>query len=250
MKQIAVAATLVILLFARNSSAQFPILTIQRSLLAHVRSGIVMQDITLIGEVSRNGEVQPMRMMIRGNAQIRSEAGSGNNLQTLIFDNGNGWVGNGSSFRPVESHAAQRPSIVPFLDLMSEVQNPRIAASDGNTYITGGDAEVRVRLELPDATPEKRFKNRPLNEAVDIDIDPSTFLVRRLTRLIRSTTNQDFQVPVVTEYSDYRDVQGVKIPFRVITKTGTAELGVHVSTIVWHTVYINSDLSESIFRPQ
>src|SRR5207248_6385323 len=107
----------------------------------------------------------------------------------------------------------------------------------------------KVSIRTRDAHPEKRFLKRPLEEAVDFFIDTTSFLILRSERLRPTEENMDFLIPSVLEFSDYRTVNGITVPFRIVNTMGRLDIGVSQSTTVFTTVTINSGIPDSLFSP-
>jgi photosynthetic reaction center cytochrome c subunit len=127
------------------------------------------------------------------------------------------------------SHGANGDSLTAFDGAAGWLGNTGRPARDMNrieTQDAGLDAEFALALRVPDifqqmrtAPPEKigdremavvvaKGANTPL---VKLSFDPQTGLLVRLQRM--DDTGIGF-LPVQIDYSDYRDVDGIKIPFR------------------------------------
>ena len=105
-------------------------------------------------------------------------------------------------------------------------------------------------MRLSDPTPQQRFLNRPLHEDVDLFIDQSTNLIVRSQRMQAADNSLDFRVPWVLDFSDYRQVGSLVIPFRILNTLGTRYSGIRQSVLVIHSVLVNQGIADSVFLPQ
>ena len=198
-----------------------------------------------------NGPVTPFRMVIRGNRKVRYEIGTGNQMQVSIFNNGAAWRGVGNRFEAVESFGVlHRPAILPFADALSEPIGPTMILYEFAPRPVGTVTARHLRVRHLDPTPERRFQREPLDEQVDLFIDPSTLLVMRTERVVISDSNYYFRVPVAFDYSDYRNVEGIAVPFRIIERVGTPQMGLRETTLILQTVRFNQAVPDSAFLPQ
>ena len=147
-------------------------------------------------------------------------------------------------------HAAmRRPIELPFFDLIAEVGNPRLISNFVGPEIIGGRTANHFLLRLPDATPDKRFLRRPLNEEVEFFADAATGLIVRSRRMQAADNDVDFRVPSIFDFSDYRQVGSVKMPFRIVNTIGNESSGISLVTIVIESVLVNQGLADSVFQP-
>jgi len=195
------------------------------------------------------GPAVPLRIQIQGNRKVRYEVGTGRDMQVFVYTEGGGWRQTGGG--AVESLAPQvtrhRPALIPFLDLLSDVDKPTATVSGGSLRQLGPATAYHLNVRLPDPAPNQRFRREPLDEVVDVFIDPNTLFVVRTERVLISDSDLYFRVPVVTDYSDYRNVQGRAVPFRIVYRTGTANTGIWETTTTILSVQFNQGVSDSAF---
>jgi hypothetical protein len=85
-----------------------------------------------------------------------------------------------------------------------------------------------------------RAFHRATKTSITLSIDAQSFLV---VKKISQRRGESGLVDFVDEYSDYRDVKGVKVAFATTTSTGGNKIG----EMVVHSVKINSGLSARFF---
>jgi hypothetical protein len=224
-----------------------------RGLLEAVRAAAVRgplpADLTIEGTVIDAKGVKQIRILIKDRRKIRYELGAGPTLQITIFDNNQGWSIQGTRIQALQDHTSiRRPTIIPIFDLLAELENARLIGVDHGIKVRGSQAARHVTLTLPDSVQPRPFGRR-LDETVDFFFDPVTFQVVRTERVRRSEENMDLQIPSILEFSDYRLVGNLYVPFRVLNVTGNAIVGQHQSTLIVSSVNLNSNLPDSLFSP-
>jgi hypothetical protein len=223
---------------------------LQQVLLAHV-SGTPVRDVMAIGTITNaNGSVQAVTISAKGTSAIRMDFPV--EKRSVFYSGQQGWTTNsaGKTVR-LEPHAAlRRPTLFPFLDLITEVANPQLQIVDGGTQTLNGHNVRRLILSLPDPTPNIRLFKIPLDEALDVYIDTQSYLVMRSIRYRTTDENVNLKIPSVLDFSDYRSVSGAQTPFKIVNTIGTTHTGINISTLVFQSVTINTGLTDSFFAPQ
>src|SRR5262249_43550659 len=131
-----------------------------------------------------SGAVQPFRITTKGKDQARYETGTGPTLVTTTVSKATGWNTFAGKGTPGQTHSSmQRPTMVPFLDLLAEVDTPGLQITDKGAVTLGTVATHLYTLKLPDPTPNVRIIGRPLDEQTDFYVDPVSFLIVRSVRL-------------------------------------------------------------------
>lgn len=232
--------------------AQSPVAILQQTLRAHLGAGPALQDLMIHAEITNGQGVKtPIRIYVKGSDRIRSEIGESSPRRITIFNRGQGWRGVGTALKPIPPHAVQRrPAFMPFLDLITEVDNPRAQIIDHGQQPSGASTTRHLVVRLPDPAPKERFLGRALDQQVDFFIDSRTSLVVRSQRYYRTEENMDLLVPAIVDYSDYRIVSGLAIPFSTMNTIGNAAMGTYQSRIVIQRISLNQGLSDSLFEPQ
>ena len=131
-------------------------------------------------------------------AVIVRDTESGDN--TTVFDGRAAWVS--APFRPVdvmELHGAELDAVRAEVELMfpANVTQALTNTRSGNDFIDGRSVLV--------------VQGNKGNAIVTLYFDQETGL---LTRMVRSTPSPVGRLPVRLDYSDHRDVAGVKLPFK------------------------------------
>jgi len=126
---------------------------------------------------------------------------SGDNI--TVFDGKTGWVS--APFKPIdvmELHGAELDSLRADAELMFPVN-----VKQALTNLRSSNDFLNNRTVLA-------VQGSKGNALVTLYFDEETGL---LTRLVRSTPSVVGRLPVQTDYADYRDVGGVKLPFKWTT---------------------------------
>jgi outer membrane lipoprotein-sorting protein len=134
-------------------------------------------------------------------AVVVRDPASGDNV--TVFDGRTGWLS--APFKPVdvmEFHGAELDSVRADAELIfpANVEQALTNARSSADFI--GDRSVLA------------VQGSKGNALVTMYFDEQTGL---LTRLVRSTPSVVGRLPVQTDYSDYRDVAGLKLPFKWTT---------------------------------
>jgi len=247
-----IAATLltsIITVLAVPCFSQDTATLLQRVKTANVR-GALPQDVTISGTLTDDsGNTQPIQMQIKGKDKIRTEIGTGKTRRITIFNGNQGWTQVGDQLQALPQHASvRRPSLIPMLDLLSEIDSPQLIAADRGLKAIGQQNARQISLTLPDPATVRAF-GRKLDENLEVFIDPVSMLVVRTERLNRSMENMDFLIPSVLEFSDYRVVGNLAVAFRIVNTTGTPDIGMHQKIMVISQVQLNTSIPDSAFLP-
>jgi hypothetical protein len=230
------------------ASAQSAQTILEQALQAHGRAKVV--DITTTGSVTRDRTTRNLSVYAKGSAVGRLENGSSTDRQIMIFNNGKAWAGPDNKLQPLNQLSAQRRvTLIPFLDLIDALDSPGIQITDLGVENVNGSPAHRISVRTQDADAAKRLLRRPLEEYVEFFIDVRTLLIVRSQRMRITEENLDLQVPSILDFSDYRLVNGVALPYRIVNTIGTSAAGLYQSTTVWNTVTINSGIPDTLFSP-
>ena len=60
----------------------------------------------------------------------------------------------------------------------------------------------------------------------------------------------DLMVPSSVEFSDYRRVGPLYIPFRIVNTTGDRRMGMHQTTMVLSNADVNAAVPDALFAPR
>jgi len=221
-----------------------------QALQAHV-TGKPIQDVTAIGTITRsNGSPQAVTISAKGPYEVRMDFPA--EKRSVFYSGQQGWTldSNGNTLAIQANAAFHRPTIFPFLDLITEIENAELQLIDGGTQTMGGHTVRRIILTLPDKTPNMRAFRRPLDESLDLYIDTQSYLILRSIRYRTSEKNLSLKVPSVLDFSDYRLVNGAQVPFRIVNTIGNSTVGTTTSTLVLQMVNTNTGLTDSLFAPK
>lgn len=228
------------------SSAQTPGEIVQRALQAHGASAV--NDITAVGTTTWNAETRPTVVYAKRDGSFRIETGPTSSRNIVVFSKGLAWSGVGELNKRMSDHVSvRRPEQFPFFDLLSEAGNPNAEISYNGLKSIGSAIVHHITMTIPDRYTRERSLRRALDERADFYIDAQTFLVVRSARFLLTEEAMDLRVPSMMDFSDYRNVNGVQIPFRIVNASGTPEMGLHSSTVAFTSVIINSNVADSLF---
>jgi hypothetical protein len=208
-------------------------------------------DLILTGQVTDpTGGVLPFKITIKGKDNVRYEVGTGSALVTTILSKGAGSrQAGGKLVELLQPYSAmQRPALVPFFDLLAEADTPTLQVTDRGAVSLGSLGARRYTMKLPDPAPRTRLYARPLDEEVDLYIDPSSSLVMRSERWLMAENSMDVRFRASTDFADYRNVQGLAIPFQIVTSVLVpSRKQPFRSTYVVAGAILNSGVPDSIF---
>jgi hypothetical protein len=224
---------------------------LRQILRSHVGPGTLPSDFVLQGQIIDRSGTHSLRMQVKGKHQIRYEQTQGTRTTVSIFNAGAAWSGPAGVLKPLMEHASvRRPMELPFLDLISEIGDPRLKVRYVGTESLASRTVLHFVLRYVDTAGQKRFLNRALDEEVEFFADATTGLIVRSQRMQAANDSMDFRVPSVLDFSDYRQVHSLMIPFRIVNTVGTPSSGIHQSTAVIQSVLINQGITDSVFLPQ
>jgi len=210
---------------------------------------VSVTDLIAIGDrIDEKGHGDAIKIFAQGTKSMRLELGSGTAQRVTAVTNGSGWMSEEKAVNTLPEHVStQRVTLFPFLDLLAEANNPDLEIALKEPVLIGNVIAGHLQIRLRDKHPEMRFLRRPLDEQVDYYIDAQTFLVLRSERTVSTIQNMDLHIPHIEEFSDYRLVNGVNVPFRIKTTEGTPTTSLHTWTTVLQSVQINGGLPTNIF---
>jgi len=222
---------------------------VRQTLEAHGRA--LVTDIMAIGSTTTSlGVTEPVTLYAKGLDAIRIETGSATSSKVFVIKGRQGSAGaegndkalnpDGQRYRPVE---------FPFLDLLAEVDHPNVVLTYLGRTTLGGRPVHHVAVHLTDPKAAERFLRRAHEERVEYFIDVEHLLVLRSVRLRQSEQSMDLRLPLTADYGDYRRVQNVAVPFRVVQTLGGGTRTFQVTT-EYSTVSINPNTSDSMFVPR
>ena len=238
---------LVLLLFPTASEAQ--IRETVQNILDHNLGGVQRpSDFVIEGVLtSSRGTEQPFRALIKGNMS-RYETGFGENSLVSVFGADENWTAADGTRKGLQPRTgARRPVLIPSLDLLDEIRNPRLQLTDSDFIDLGNLLTRRIILALADEEPERRPFGRALDETVILYVEPTTSLIVRTERIRHAEDNIDMEIPSVLDFSDYREVEGIWIPFRIVNTLGSERLGHRQSTLTISNVTINQGIADAMF---
>jgi len=250
MKIFLVIATVFMVLLTPEMSAQTLGTLLQQVRTANAQTGLP-SDVTLMGTLTdQTGKVQSLQVQIKGKDKIRYDIGSGKDRRVTIFNANDGWTIVGKKIEALPPHASvRRPSLIPVLDLLTELANPKLLATDQGLKVIGPQTVRQLTLLLPDQRVKERALGRKLDETVEFYFDPTTLLVLRTVSVQRTHEDMDAMVSSILDFSNYQRINNVAIPFRIVNTTGSTAIGARQSTLVLTNAVLNTNIADSVFTP-
>lgn len=229
------------------AQAQAPGQLLEQALTAHLRGGPVAS-ITASGQLTTTTGSSPITIQARGNDTFRIEQGTGASMRVRVSANGAAWAGSRDKLDAVPPRiGVRRPSMFPFLDLVSEARNPRAVLTYRGVVTLPTGTAYRISIRLPDEQATEREYRKGLDEELDVYLDVATFVIVRTDRPVMAAESSEFRTFSIMQFSDFRLVQGVLVPYRVLNTIGRPEAGFQQSTLVFSEVTINPSLPDSLF---
>ena len=231
--------------------AQDPRAAVQATLARLAPGKRLPDDLILTGQLTDSYGVFPFRITIKGKDQARYDVGVGAARVIMTISKGSGWRETGGKIEVLQPYSAmQRPVLVPFLDLLAEADTPALQVTDRGAFTIGPASSRRYTLKLPDSVPARlRLYGRTLDEETDFYVDPVSAVVLRSERSRMAENSMLVRFRVITEFSDYRNVQGFAIPFRIAETVTAPSRPAAQAVYVVQSVTLNSGVPDSTFTP-
>jgi outer membrane lipoprotein-sorting protein len=187
------------------------------------------QTLTMVAHLSSQGMDVPMTLYAKRPNMTRKELTIGQQKILFVFDGTTAW-----QINPLQ--ASSDPIVVsgPELEVIrqeSDFDNPFV------DYRTRGYAITSVGTETVAGRSLNHLKLTKNGITQDCYLDAETGLEAK-------TVNQSPMGALEQEFSDYRDVQGLKLPFIV----RTLQNGVPVAEIKIDSIDINKPIDEALFK--
>jgi len=181
------------------------------------------------GTITEDGETHPIEIVQTAEGRYRSSTAQPEGELTTIFDGEKGWMIGPSWKNPLQPDEIERirssERLFPLANLKARY---RAVALFGREDVDGRSAFV-VRARTEDGREERFF------------LDAVSGLLLRALRFQRTPLGD---IPEQTDYSDYREIDGVKLPFTIRHVVPDREDTVTVTEIAQ-----NGDVSPSLFSP-
>jgi hypothetical protein len=168
--------------------------------------------IRLTGTSQKNQTVQPVVVSASMDGWRRIDYGRNGAQSSVTSPNGGFMVRDGKrTLRP--SHAG----VFAYLDMFAPLGLRNANASGRNRGFVGnhelkGAPTVQLRTGRDQ---EKTFYNRVINDEADVQLDTRTGLVAAVHRVQYADDSLDRQFTTSFLFSDYREVGGIVLPFRI-----------------------------------
>lgn len=161
-----------------------------------------------------DGSTAPIRIETIGNNLVRHDIGQN---FTFVSNAGNGFLILKGNRQPLSSWstAYERVEHIPSLTLMSDYQNPNFQASYVGLESVNGNPAIHLRLSVL-ATDDTPADLQDMMSESHVWIDPVSMLVVKTRLFDFSPQAIQNRTPVDSYFSDYRQQDGVLVPFHVV----------------------------------
>jgi hypothetical protein len=229
----------------------------QRALTA-MTNGIGVIDVTLTGTAQRiagsDDETGTITLRARGTAESRMDHVVSGGTRSEVRNSANGapqgeWIGLDGTAHPMAYHNCQTDAawFFPALSVQSQLANPNLSVSYVGQETKNQIAVYHLQFILHHTGVSADIASRldPLT-ATDVYLEASSFLPVAIVTNTHPDNNLLMNIPVEVDFSDYRVVQGVPVPFRIQKfLNGSLSLDVTVQAAT-----VNSGLSDAEFSVQ
>lgn len=160
----------------------------------------------------------PIRIVTRDLRDFRIERGNTASREITIITNGRGWHDTGGKRTRIASHTAAyfKADHVPALLCSADHTRKGLGVSYVGEEVVGGKAAFHLKLvPLPKQNGQQADKTDALISEYHIFIDEQSFVVLKTARYAFSPNAVENRSLWEAFYSDYRNVNGVMMPFRL-----------------------------------
>jgi outer membrane lipoprotein-sorting protein len=187
------------------------------------------QTLKMVAHLNSQGMDLPMTLYAKRPNLTRKELAIGQQKILFVFDGTSAW-----QINPLQ--ASSEPILVsgPELEVIkqeSDFDNPFVDYRARGYTITSAGTETIAGRSLH----HLKLTKNGITQDCYLDVD---------TGLEAKTVNQSPMGALEQEFSDYRDVQGLKLPFMV----RTLQNGVRVAEIKIDSIDVNPSLDEALFK--
>ena len=240
-------------------AAQSPVrdrqaLVVAGQALSALTPSVNVNDIALQGTVAYTAgsdeETGVVTLEARGNAQTHIVLSlPGGQRQEVRNGPAGYWTGPEGQQHPMAVHNCwpDAPWFFPALSLQALSTDPQVSILYTGVETREGVALHHLRLfrTVPGQTPEMTAQIQRLS-LVDLYLDAASYLPLVLAFKTHADDDLNLDIPVEVQFSDYRLVNGVRVPFRIQKSLqGSLLLDITLSSVA-----INSGLPDSLFAVQ
>jgi len=215
-----------------------------------------VSDVTLIGSVTRSVgpdvETGSFTLKAAGLAQSRMDLVFPSGTITEVRTIANGipagfWQANGGTVRQIANHnlASGAAWFFPLSMLSNRVQNPNSTITYVGQEVRSGRSVQHLHVVVQPSQGDSAGMAEHLT-GQDFYLDSSSMLLVSLVYSEHPDNNALVDIPVELDFSDYRAISGIALPFRIQkTFNGSLLLDITVQSAV-----LNSGLSNADFTAQ
>jgi hypothetical protein len=178
-------------------------------------------DSTVTGTVTVKGISYPVVLKTRGNQKVRVETTLPGGTSTYIFNEQRGETrdpaGKVKELSPYNS-ATRRIGHLPHLSLLYEYDRDYLDIGKPKAVDFKGRPALEVRVNMHFQISDPKILERAREQAgLKFTLDPIDGRVLRVEKRLVSENSPYFSTASVIEYSDYRLIDGVLVPFLQVT---------------------------------
>lgn len=210
-----------------------------------------IQDFTATGRITYNWANQPVQGSVtvrgRGTGQFRLDANLADGNLSWAVNNGIGLYKklDGSTTHIFFPNAVNFGSLTfPYAYIAASLADPSTNISYIGIDTKNGKKTYDIRLQQTFSS--ERDPNGVLSKLTQRDffIDTGTFQIVRTADMVHPEKVATIDIPHEMDFSDYRSVNGVMVPFSI----GEMTVGQHTYTIQLDQVHFNTGLQDSDFN--
>ncbi|MHB8527435.1 MAG: LolA-like protein [Candidatus Acidiferrales bacterium] len=210
-----------------------------------------IQDFTATGTITYNWANQPVQGSVtvrgRGTGQFRLDANLSDGPLSWAVNNGVGLYKklDGSTKHMFFPNAVNFGSLTfPYMYIAARLADPSTNISYIGTDTKNGQKTYDIRLQQTFSS--ERDPNGILSKLTkrDFFIDTGTFQIIRTLDMVHPERASTIDIPHEMEFSDYRNINGVLVPFSISEMT----VGQHTYTIQLDQMHFNTGLQDSDFN--
>jgi outer membrane lipoprotein-sorting protein len=182
----------------------------------------------------------------RGTGQFRLDASLPEGMRSIVVSNGSGTVkeANGTTTAILSHNSLNLGSLTfPFTYLVSALADPSTSITYAGLETTDAGPLHHIRLQKTFAFDPGGIRSKLTTR--DFFIDPGTLLVLRTRDMLHPKDSMATDIPHELQFSDYRPVNGISVPFTITEFGGDQRLNM----IQLSQISFNKGLQDGDFQP-
>lgn len=230
------------LVFCLGLTPGLPAQSVESLILEHISSLGGRDRLDSVGSLELKGTIQfqgfsaPVTLRMKRPAKMRMDITIQGRMLTKATDGSTAW-----QIVPFSGDTA--PKKLPPVETSAMADSSEIGGVLVNHADRGSPIALLGKVSLDDAEALHLKITKPDGQEISVFIDTEKH--REIRRLSRGVVNEK-EVEVVTDFSDYRSVEGLEVPFS--QQVTSPEWPAFDQTIQWDVVQINPAIDDLIFQ--